>query len=96
LAGAPESEVEVRPYEPGDRELWDRLVEESRSRHFFFRRDYMEYHRDRFEDASRIVFVAGTPVAAFPASRHGDEIRSHGGLTFGGILSGLDALKRLH
>jgi hypothetical protein len=88
LPGAADSDVEVRPYEPGDRALWDRLVEESRSRHFFFRRDYMDYHRDRFEDASRIVLAGGTPVAAFPASRHGEEIVSHGGLTFGGILSG--------
>jgi hypothetical protein len=88
LPGAADSDVEVRPYEAGDRELWDQLVEESRSRHFFFRRDYMDYHRDRFEDASRIVFEDGTPVAAFPANRSGSEIVSHGGLTFGGILSG--------
>jgi hypothetical protein len=88
LPGAADNDVEVRPYEAGDRELWDRLVEESRSRHFFFRRDYMDYHRDRFEDASRIVLEDGTPVAAFPANRSGSEIVSHGGLTFGGILSG--------
>lgn len=85
---ASESNVEVRPYEAGDRALWDRLVEESRSNHFFFRRDYMEYHRDRFEDASRVVLEAGTPVAAFPANRAGEEVVSHGGLTFGGIISG--------
>lgn len=88
MPAAADSDLEVRPYAAGDRELWDRLVEESRSNHFFFRRDYMEYHRDRFEDASRIVLDAGAPVAAFPASRHGEEIVSHGGLTFGGILSG--------
>jgi Acetyltransferase (GNAT) domain len=88
LPGAPDSEVEVRPYEAGDRALWDRLVEDSRSRHFFFRRDYLEYHRDRFQDASRIVLEGGTPVAAFPANRSGEEVVSHGGLTFGGILSG--------
>lgn len=80
-------DVEVRPYDPGDRDVWERLVEGSRSRHFFFRRGYMEYHRDRFEDASRIVLSGGTPVAAFPANRDGETVVSHGGLTFGGILS---------
>jgi hypothetical protein len=88
LPAAADSEVEVRPYEAGDRELWDRLVADSRSNHFFFRRGYMEYHRDRFEDVSRIILEAGRPVAAFPANRTGDVIVSHGGLTFGGILSG--------
>jgi Acetyltransferase (GNAT) domain len=81
------SELEARPFEDGDRTAWDRLVEESRSCHFLFRRDYMEYHRDRFEDASLVVFDGDVPVALLPASRHGDEVVSHGGLTFGGLIS---------
>jgi Acetyltransferase (GNAT) domain len=88
VAGGSESDLFARPYEDGDREAWDRLVEESRSAHFFFKRAYMEYHRDRFEDASLIVFDGETPVALLPASREGERVVSHGGLTFGGLLSG--------
>ena len=33
----------------------------------------------------------GRPVACCRRSRHGDEVVSHGGLTFGGLLSGPDA-----
>ncbi len=47
----------------------------------------MEYHRDRFEDASLVVQDGETPVALLPASRQGDVVVSHGGLTFGGLLS---------
>jgi hypothetical protein len=33
------------------------------------------------------VLSDGAPVAALPASRHDDDVVSHGGLTFGGLVS---------
>jgi hypothetical protein len=72
----------------GDTAAWDALVDGARQGHFFFRRAYMDYHADRFTDASLVVSEDGAPVAAVPASRHDDEVVSHGGLTFGGLLSG--------
>jgi GNAT acetyltransferase-like protein len=87
LAAGSESELLARSYEDGDRDAWDRLVAESRSAHFLFKRAYMDYHRDRFEDASLLVLDGDAPVALLPASRHGERVISHGGLTFGGLLS---------
>jgi Acetyltransferase (GNAT) domain len=81
------SELTVRPYGAADRDTWDALVDASRTRHFLFRRDYMEYHRDRFEDASLVVLDDDRPVALLPASREGDVVISHAGLTFGGLIS---------
>ena len=78
----------VRPYASADKAVWDDLVTSSRSNHFMFRRDYMEYHRDRFVDASLLVMQGDSPVAALPASRDGDVAVSHAGLTFGGLVSG--------
>jgi hypothetical protein len=75
------------PYAPDLRETWDALVRGARARHFLFERDYLEYHADRFADASLVLLRDGRPAAALPASRHGDEVVSHGGLTFGGLLS---------
>jgi hypothetical protein len=75
--------VNVERY-AGDAAAWDALVDDARQGHFFFRRGYMDYHADRFADASFVVDGA----AAFPASRHDDEVVSHGGLTFGGLLCG--------
>jgi hypothetical protein len=77
----------VHSYEPGARDIWDGVVRAARARHFMFERAYMDYHDDRFEDASWLVLLDGSPIAALPASRHGDELVSHGGLTFGGLLS---------
>jgi hypothetical protein len=79
--------VTVRPYVPADAPAWDDLVERSRSLHFFFKRGYMEYHSDRFTDASLLVLDGERLVAALPASRADDTVVSHGGLTFGGLVS---------
>ena len=90
----PDSGLAVRPYAPEDKASWDALVDASRSRHFLFRRDYMDYHRDRFEDASLVATEGEALVAALPANRNGDEVVSHGGLTFGGLLSGPELTTR--
>ena len=81
-------------YRPELRAEWDALVRRARARHFLFERDYMDYHAERFPDASLLVAWDGRPVAALPASRHGDEVVSHGGLTFGGLLSGAELTAR--
>jgi hypothetical protein len=84
------SELRARPYTPADRAAWDRHVRESRIPHPMFERGWVEYHADRFVDASLIVEDPAKPgaiVAAIPASAHGDEIVSHGGLSFGGLLT---------
>ena len=70
------------------RSAWDELVRDSRNGTFLFLRDYMEYHQERFEDHSLLVFEAGdSPVALLPASRRGEILESHGGLTYGGVVS---------
>jgi hypothetical protein len=81
------SGVRAERYDPSARDTWDALVGRARARHFMFKRPYMEYHAERFADASFVILLDDRPVAAFPASRQGDEVVSHGGLTFGGLLS---------
>jgi hypothetical protein len=48
----------------------------------------MEYHADRFNDFSLLFFQSSELVALMPANRDGDMAVSHGGLTFGGVISG--------
>jgi len=78
------------PFVPEFRALWDGFVERSKNGTFLFKRDFVEYHSDRFVDASLLVFDGDTLLAVLPASRHrdqdGDEVRSHGGLTYGGLV----------
>jgi hypothetical protein len=77
------------------RSVWDEAVRCARARHFLFERDYMDYHSDRFVDASQLVLRDGKPLGVLPASRTGGEVVSHGGLTFGGLLSSTELTLRL-
>ena len=79
--------LQVTKYE-GNRKLeWDNFLKTSKNGHFFFYRDYMEYHSDRFQDFSLIIYNdKGNIMALLPASIDGDTVISHGGLTFGGFV----------
>lgn len=76
-------------YVPEHKEAWDELVTSSRNGTFLFYRDYMDYHADRFTDRS-LMFLAGNdkPLAVLPANVAGDDLISHQGLTFGGMVCG--------
>lgn len=73
-------------YQSEARQEWDEWVEAARTPLFFFKRNFMEYHADRFQDASLMFYEEDKLVAVLPASRRGDELVSHGGLTFGGLV----------
>jgi len=51
-----------------------------------FQRDFMEYHQDRFEDFSLMVFKNEKLVAVLPANKTKNEVHSHQGLTYGGLV----------
>ncbi len=53
---------------------------------FLHHRNYLSYHAHRFDERSLIFTRKGKIVAVLPASEKGDEIVSHSGLTFGGLL----------
>ena len=79
--------IEIERYRAEEKELWDNFVKNSKNGVFFFLRDYMEYHSDRFEDHSLIFLRDNKPFALMPANISGDTVFSHAGLTFGGIIS---------
>lgn len=59
------------------------------------KRAYMEYHSDRFTDFSLMFYQEDKLVAIMPASLHGYQVRSHGGLTYGGIISSTSVKTKL-
>ncbi len=79
-------EITVVLYEPKYKALWDNFVINARNAHFFFKRDYMEYHADRFNDHSLMVYEGENLIALFPANLKNDIVYSHQGLTFGGLI----------
>ncbi len=77
----------VEPYNDALKSLWDEKVRSSRNATFLFLRDYMEYHKNRFDDASLIVKNRrGEIVALWVASRCDGVVKAHGGLTYGGLV----------
>lgn len=46
----------------------------------------MDYHSDRFQDYSLLIHKAEKLVAVLPANRLGEEVHSHQGLTYGGLI----------
>ena len=83
---SPASAYAVERYAPAHRDAWDAFVRTAKNGTFLFARGYMDYHADRFEDHSLIVRAGGEVVALLPANRAGDEIHSHQGLTYGGLV----------
>ena len=74
-------------YEKSKKIEWDNFVAKAKNGHFFFYRDYMEYHSDRFKDCSLMIYNdKGNVMALLPANIDGDQVISHGGLTFGGVV----------
>ena len=74
-------------YTSGHYNLWNDFVANAKNATFLFHRDFMEYHSDRFEDNSLLIFDEKEKlVAIFPANRIGNELFSHQGLTYGEIV----------
>jgi hypothetical protein len=78
--------LEIKPYSAGYRDIWNDFVAQAKNGHFLFDRGYMEYHSERFFDASVLVFQGDKLVAVMPANLAQDAVYSHQGLTFGGLV----------
>jgi len=46
----------------------------------------MDYHQDRFDDYSLLIFKKEKLIAIFPANKSGEILFSHQGLTYGGLI----------
>jgi hypothetical protein len=68
------------------KESWNSCIAGAKNGSFLFMRDYMDYHRDRFDDHSLVFDRGGRTLACLPAHRVGDTLSSHQGLTFGGLV----------
>ncbi|MFN8240003.1 MAG: GNAT family N-acetyltransferase [Bacteroidales bacterium] len=82
--------MELRKYEQGLKGSWDLFVKESKNGTFLFLRDYMDYHSDRFEDCSYLVFNKDRIEALIPGNINGSTFYSHQGLTYGGLIQSGD------
>ncbi len=71
---------------PEHQTLWDNFVSTAKNSSFLFYRNFMDYHKDRFEDHSLLLFKKDQLVGLFPANQRKKHLYSHQGLTFGGLI----------
>ena len=79
--------IEVKQYTQKQAQEWNDFIEQSRQETFLFNRSYMDYHADRFQDASLMIYRKEQLYALLPANRLGDTLYSHQGLTYGGLIT---------
>lgn len=78
---------QVKIYQKEYYALWNNFVANAKNATFLFHRDFMEYHQDRFQDFSLLIFDSKEKlVAVLPANFVENEIFSHQGLTYGGLV----------
>jgi len=82
------NDLKIVTYSSDYKNKWDDFLKSSKNGTFLFFRDFMDYHQDRFNDASLMVFKNDKLFAVFPANKAGKTIYSHQGLTYGGLLVG--------
>jgi hypothetical protein len=67
---------------------WDAFVRESKNGTFLLERSFMDYHSDRFQDCSLMIYEDNLLIGLFPANweEKGHIVWSHQGLTYGGLV----------
>ena len=76
----------VQRFLPAQAAQWNAFIAQAKNATFLFHRDFMEYHRDRFDDYSLVVTENEKWVSVLPANALGNEIHSHQGLSYGGLV----------
>jgi len=78
---------QVVKYDSSNYLTWNEFVAKAKNATFLFHRDFMEYHQDRFEDFSLLVFDDNQELqAVVPANVANRQVFSHQGLTYGGLI----------
>ncbi|MGY3794919.1 GNAT family N-acetyltransferase [Aquimarina sp. 433] len=76
----------IKRYHKDHYSIWNSFIDTAKNGTFLFKRDFMEYHSDRFQDFSLLVFDQDKLIGVFPANVKDTEVYSHLGLTYGGLI----------
>ncbi len=78
--------MEIIRYSSQYKAEWNATVKSSANGTFLHNRDFMDYHKDRFEDVSLLFVHKNKIKGVLPANLKGENVYSHGGLTYGGLI----------
>lgn len=65
---------------------WNDFVSKAKNATFLFDRNFMEYHKGRFDDYSLLIYKNNNLIALLPANSDDKVIHSHQGLSYGGLI----------
>ena len=85
---------EIKYYTPSDIDAWNELIDISSNGVFLHSRNFMDYHKDRFTDASLLIYSGKVLLAVLPGNSYQKSFLSHQGLTYGGWIfkKGIDSV----
>lgn len=76
----------IKKYTSDQQNQWNDFIGNSKNGSFLFNRNFMDYHADRFEDFSLMVYEKKKLIAVLPANKKANKVISHQGLTYGGVV----------
>jgi hypothetical protein len=79
-----DNSIRIQPYSRQLKKDWDSVLSKASYTTFLYTREFIEYHGDRFTDASLIIYDNYEAIAVFPAECQTEVVYSHRGLTYGG------------
>ena len=79
--------IDLKKYDSTQHEVWDAFIDNSRVNTFLFKRNFLEYHADRFDDFSILIYRKGKLEAVLPGNVKQKIFYSHQGLTYGGLIT---------
>lgn len=84
-------------YTENNREQWESFVSESKNGTFHLSRNFIDYHKSKFNDHSLLAYVDEELVGVLPMNEDSGEAYAHQGLTYGGwVLSNSIRLDEFH
>ena len=78
--------LKIKRYDHTQKLVWDNFLENCKNATFLFKRDFMDYHKSRFDDFSMMIYRGSKLIALVPGNIDLNNVYSHQGLTYGGIL----------
>lgn len=76
----------IKKYDQKDYTIWNNYIDGAKNATFLFHRDFMEYHNDRFDDFSLLIYDKQKLIAVLPANKEANCVNSHQGLTYGSLV----------
>jgi len=78
--------MDIVRYEKKLKNIWDEFVLNAKNATIFHTQTFLSYHKNKFKDASIMIYDKNKLIALFPAIDDEDKIISHKGSTYGGLI----------